>query len=103
MSITSNVIYSALQWFSKGGIAQMLAGAGMSVIVSQGLDLMVSDSLAVAIGHINDLPPIALQFALMAGIGDALSIVGSAILTRVAMVAAGNIMGVAMKAQTHGG
>jgi|GEM_PF-2322250 hypothetical protein len=82
------LLYGILSWAMSGFLANILVGAGISVLVFTGFSPMIESFLNDAISQLNGLPQIAIQFFLLSGAGDALSMMGSALLTRVAMDAA---------------
>ncbi|SIQ24751.1 DUF2523 family protein [Marinobacterium stanieri] len=90
-------LFKLLEWFSTGGITSMMTHAGLSMIVFAGLDAMVSELLDTAVDGLNGLPSAALQLALLAGISEFFSIIGGAILTRIALMTAMNSVGLTYK------
>lgn len=86
-------MFEALEWFAKGGIPAFLSSAGLSMVVFAGLDLAVESAMESVLDELNGLPSDLLQLALLMGIGEAISIIGSAILTRVALLQASNVLG----------
>lgn len=67
-------------------IARMLSGAGMSVVSFAALLPLVQGALTLTVQHINSLPGDIAAIALLGGLGEAVSIIGSCILTRMAIV-----------------
>jgi hypothetical protein len=88
------ILVKIVDWFAKGGIATFFAHAGLAVIVFSGIDIFIDEALGYAINSLTGLPSAALQLALLAGVGSFFSIVGSALLTRVALVTAMNSMSI---------
>jgi hypothetical protein len=80
-----SIIIKVLQWFAKGGPAAFLIHAGLSVAVFSGLDIIAEGALEQAVSALNGLPSDALGLALLAGVDDFFSIIGSAILTKIAL------------------
>ncbi len=86
-------IYGALAWAMSGLIPTLLVGAGLSLVTFTALNPLIESMLESAASSLNGLPLAAVQWTLLAGVGDALSILGSAILTRLSIVAASNALG----------
>jgi len=86
-------IYGALAWAMSGLIPTLLVGAGLSLVTFTALNPLIESMLEGAASSLNGLPLAAVQWTLLAGVGDALSILGSAILTRLSIVAASNALG----------
>lgn len=89
------LIYGALAWAMAGLIPTLLLGAGLAIVTYVGLSPLVEAGLDAAVSKLtgSGLPDVALQLALLSGLGEALSIIGSAILTRLAISAAANVAG----------
>jgi len=86
-------IYGALAWAMSGLIPTLLVGAGLSLVTFTALNPLIETMLESAASSLNGLPLAAVQWTLLSGAGDALSILGSAILTRLSIVAASNALG----------
>ena len=82
------ILIKILEWFAKGGVSSFLVSAGLTVVVFSGMDILVSEGLNYAISALDGLPSAALSLALLSGVGDFFNIIGSALLTRVALVTA---------------
>lgn len=80
------VLIRIVQWFAVGGIPAFLVHAGLTVTVFAGMEVLISNALNLAIDALGGLPSIALNLALLAGVGTVFNIIGSALLTRVALV-----------------
>lgn len=80
------VLIRIVQWFAVGGIPAFLVHAGLTVTVFAGMEVLISNALNLAIDALGGLPSIALNLALLAGVGTFFNIIGSALLTRVALV-----------------
>jgi len=78
------MIYSVLQHWTQGGVAGLLSGAGMGLVVFAGMAVMVEEFLDMATGMIGGLPSDILSIVLLAGLDTGLSMIGSAVLTRLA-------------------
>lgn len=87
-------IYGALAWAAAGLIPMLLVGAGLSIVTFAVMQPLVTSLLEQGVSALNGLPQAAVQIALLAGLGESLSIVGSAILTRLAISTASNIAGI---------
>ena len=86
-------LFEALQWFAKGGVPAFLTSAGMTMVVFAGLDIAVEAALDAAVDEMNGIPSEVLDLALVGGLGEFISILGSALMTRAALIAAQNVMG----------
>lgn len=80
------IVIRIAQWFAVGGIPAFLVHAGLTVAVFSGLEVLISNALNLAVSSLGGLPSAALNLALLAGVGTFFNIVGSALLTRVALV-----------------
>lgn len=88
------LLFGVLSWAMSGAIANLLVGAGLTLVVYSGVSGAVEALLSNAASLLGGLPADVMQLALLSGVGDALSILGSAILTRVTLVMASNIAGI---------
>ncbi len=91
------VLFKILENFAKGGINSWMIHSGLTVVVFSGLDILITEGLDYASNALNGLPSVALQLALLAGIGEFFAIIGGALLTRVALVTAMNGVGLSYK------
>jgi len=89
-----NLLAGLVTWAFSGALASILVGGGLTLVIAVGLDAAVTNFLESATGWMGNLPADVLQFSLLTGWADALSIVGGAFLARVGLVAASNILGV---------
>jgi len=86
------LIYSVLGWAMSGLIPTMLVGAGLSLVTFTAMSPLIESMLNTAASSLYGLPLAAVQWTLLAGVGDALSIMGSAVLSRLTIVAASNAL-----------
>ena len=91
------VIGSVLAWLAESALARVLVGAGLTLLVWQGADALVESLLTQAVASFSALPAAALQLILLTGVGSALTMLGSALLTRLAFQTGGRILGVSRK------
>jgi len=89
-------LYGALAWALTGLIPMILVGAGMSLVVYTFVEPMIEGLLNDSAAAIGGLPEIAAQLILLSGVGESMSILGSALLTRVAITMASNVAGLKM-------
>lgn len=80
------IVIKIVQWFAVGGVPAFLVHAGLTVAVFSGLEILIGGALENAVSSFQGLPSAALNLALLAGVGTFFNIVGSALLTRVALV-----------------
>lgn len=83
-----------LQWLAVGGIPAFMVHAGLSVAVFTGMELLINQGLGYVVSSFQNVATAALQIALLAGVGTFINIIGSALLTRVAISAAMKSMGI---------
>lgn len=82
-------------WVLSGMIARMLLGAGLTVLTFSLAYPYVEQLLNYGADALSSVPSAILQLALLTGIGEFITIVGSALLTRAAIKAASVGMGIA--------
>ena len=80
-----SILFELLKYWGEGGIARLMTGAGLSFVVFAGLEVLVVNQLEDAVSNIRSLPADVVKVLLLVGGGEFLSIIGSAILTRVAL------------------
>lgn len=78
-----------LQSLFGDALARILSGAGLSVISYAAITPVVLGALDLVATRINGLAADVASLALMSGTGEAMTIVGSAIMARMAINAAG--------------
>lgn len=87
------IISGAITWMMSGAIANLLVGGGITLVIATGLDLLITEFLDDAAAMMGGMPADILNLSLLFGWGEALSILGGALLTRVAIATAANVMG----------
>lgn len=80
-------LVTALVWFLSGVVARTLLGAGLAVGSYVLIEDFVNDGLLYATGYLAGLGQIG-QLMYLAGVGDAMSIVGSALVVAVTLQSA---------------
>lgn len=90
------LLYGVLQLFAGGLLGKLLIGAGLTLIVATGLNSGIELMLGHVLANVSSLPGKIFQLLMLAGLGQCISIIGGALLTRAALMAAGQIMGVKM-------
>lgn len=88
------LLYGLVAWAMSGAVARLMVGAGLSLVVFSGLALGVEALLGQAATGFGGMPGDIVQIAKLSGVGVALSIIGSALLSRVALMTAANVLGV---------
>lgn len=88
-----SLMFQAVEWFAKGGVPAFLASSGMTMVVFAGIDLAVQSAMDNIVATLNSVEGDLLQLVLLSGVGEAISLIGSAILTRVALLQASNVLG----------
>lgn len=77
-----------LQSLFGDALARVLSGAGMSVLSVAAILPIVTAALNLCASHMSGLPSDVASLMLLSGAGESVSIIGSAVLTRVAVNAA---------------
>jgi len=88
------LMYSLIGYASSGFLQRLLVGSGLTLLTAATLAPMVDSLLAAAVSSLSSLPAAALQLALLSGVGQAMNILGSALVARVALNAASKFVGV---------
>ncbi|MBA1147946.1 DUF2523 domain-containing protein [Ectothiorhodospiraceae bacterium WFHF3C12] len=83
-----------LVWILAGAVARLLAGAGLAILTYAGLKTLAESFLAEVANAMGQIPSGAYEVMAMAGVGDALSAIGSALLTAAALKSASIALGV---------
>lgn len=78
-------IFAWLAAYFGAGVARLLTGAGLGIATFAGLSLAVSTALNVVIAYFGDLPGTMAQIVLLSGFANAINMIGTAILTRLAL------------------
>lgn len=79
--------------FGSGFLANLLAGAGLGLVSFGGLSLALNGALSLVVSYFAGVPGQVAGIVLLLGFGDALSIIGSALLVRAAIASAGVSIG----------
>lgn len=87
------LLFGIIAWASSGLLARVLVGAGLTLVVYSGVSAGVESLLQQAASSMSGMPTAVVQLAMLSGVGQALSILGSALMTRVGLTMAGNIAG----------
>lgn len=88
------LLFGLLSWAAAGLIPMVLLGAGLSLVTFVGLSPIIEGLMNQAVSSFSGLPSAAFQLALLAGVGQFFSIVGSAILSRIAIQAGLKVAGI---------
>jgi hypothetical protein len=91
------MFHKLLEWFATGGVASMMTHAGLALVVYSGMDLLILEFLDSAVSNINSVSGAVAQLALLCGIGEFISIIGSALLTKMALMTAISSVGLTYK------
>lgn len=83
-----------LQWVIVSSIARVLAGVTLAVVAQTFLADYATDALASMLYSIQSMPSVALQLMLLSGIGQVITILGSALITRTTIVMAAKTFGI---------
>jgi Protein of unknown function (DUF2523). len=74
------LFYALLVWVLGSALARVLLGAGLTVLTFNWLDEFVIEALDAVTAQLSGTP--GLDIMLLAGVGEALSIIGSALVAR---------------------
>lgn len=88
------LIYGVLAWAMSGMVANLLVGAGLTLVVYSGVVVGVTALLDSAATGLGGMPGAVIELAKLSGVGEAISILGSALLTRVGLTMAANVAGI---------
>jgi hypothetical protein len=88
-----SILYAVVAWAASGLIARLLLGAGLTLVVYAGVVTGVTALLDSSASALGGLPSDMINLILLSGLGEAMSIIGSAILSKVALSMAGNVAG----------
>ncbi|PTB88425.1 hypothetical protein C9927_04195 [Pseudidiomarina aestuarii] len=91
------LIYSALAWMASSLLPLLLVGAGLTLVSFTAFQPLVQAFFDEAVSNLNGLPATALQLMLLGGFGEFLTIIGSAVLTRLAISTASTFFGIKFK------
>lgn len=83
-----------LPWIITSTIARIFAGVGLSVVSQMFLTDYANDMLNAMVSQVNGMPGNVGQLFLLMGFGSFLSIVGTAVITRAAIVQSAKIFGI---------
>lgn len=87
------LLRSLAVWVLGGMIARLLVGAGVTLLTASFLGGLAEDMLAYAVQALGQ-GGVPFQILLLTGIGQGVSIIGSAILTRLSIVAGARVIGI---------
>lgn len=82
-----------LQFAIGSAIAKLLVGAGIAAVTYRGLSTLVPPLLDGFVNSLNDVSSEALNIILIAGLGEAITIIGSAAIARATLAAATSSIG----------
>ena len=85
--------YNLLAWASPGLIQRVLLRAGLTLVVYSGVSELAEFLLNSVSSAFGELPSAIFQLMMLSGIGESLSILGSAVLSRILIMMASNIAG----------
>lgn len=88
-----SALWRIAQWLLAGGIAQSLAGAGITIVSAAWVGSYVDDLMAQLAAGLSNISGVALALMSMGGIGQALTVIGSAIVARVTWKTASQLIG----------
>lgn len=88
------ILMLVIRWTIVSTLARIFAGIGISLVAQTFLTSYANDALQAIVGTVNNMGGDVGQLFLMMGFGSFLTIVGSALLTRVAIVQSAKIFGI---------
>lgn len=87
-------LISVLRFAASGFMGALLVGGGLTLVFATGLTILVENALDYGVQQFTNVPSDILQLALLTGVGEAMSIIGAALVTRSTIMAASNFLGV---------
>lgn len=96
----AQLIFAILSLWASGMIAALLIGGGLTLLVGVGLNAAIEGLLNSASAYVGGATSGVFNLLMMGGVGEALSILGGAIITKAMINMAGRILGVAINAGT---
>lgn len=87
-------VVSLVTWILSNFVAKLLLGAGLTFLTASLVSGYISDMLTTAAGYLGQVPADIVQFLAYAGVGDYLSLIGGALLTRASLEVASRVIGV---------
>jgi len=88
------ILAGLVTWAFSGAMASILVGGGVTLVLATGLDYAINTFLSAAASAMGGMTGDVLNLSLLFGWGQAISVVGGAFLSRVALVAAANVIGI---------
>lgn len=90
------LIFTILQWVIVSTLARIFAGITLAIVAQTFLADYALDMLAQAVSSLNALPSIAGSIMLLTGIGQCITVLGTALLTRITIVASAKAFGITL-------
>lgn len=87
------IIISIFTWFLGSFLGKVLLGAGLTLLTATGVSTLVETALNGLSAYFAGVPADILSFVVMSGVPAGMSLIGSAILTRVFLQAGSRIVG----------
>lgn len=88
------ILVRVVQWAMAGWLGSVLVGGGLTLIIGVAIADQVEGLLDTAANSIAGLPADMFALAMLSGVGEALTIIGSALMARAALQVAGRILGI---------
>lgn len=90
------VLYTIMQYVIVSTLARVFAGITLAVIAQTFLADYALDMLGDAVTTLNGLPSVAGSIMLLTGIGQCITVLGTALLTRISIVASAKAFGISL-------
>lgn len=87
-------LVSIITWILGSAVAKMLVGAGLTLLTAGGIYSIVQVALDGLVSYFSGLPSNILSFVILSGVPAGMSLIGSAILTRLTLQAGSRIVGI---------
>lgn len=92
-----NLVYGLLSLWASGLIAALLIGGGFTLLIGAALNTVITNLLNTASSYMAGTASSVFDLIMLGGVGEALSIIGGAMITRAMITTAGRVLGVALQ------
>lgn len=87
-------LVSIITWLLGSAISRLLVGAGLTLLTAGGIYSIVEVALNGLVSYFSGLPSDILSFVILSGVPAGMSLIGSAILTRLTIQVGSRIVGI---------
>jgi hypothetical protein len=90
------ILFTLLQWVIVSTLARVFAGITLAVVAQTFLTDYALDTLATAVSTLNGMPSAVGQIMLLTGLGQCITVLGTALITRVVIVTSAKAFGIGL-------